>query len=531
MNDLVLRIRLEAMERNLRQVKALVDVVRKNTNSVRELYRLLDHPAAPAKVDLRRAEMAVSNIAKLLNYQDIADLVDAYGFATVVGDAEKSLANLNATHAKLKALVEDLLVNVKETDVLLSREPVRNLFGVGAADELLTETVKLQRDLRANKTTGGSAPIDPWVRYRELFGEHHQVDLFQEYVDVAAGLSLRGTGMDEHFCAMADWLSDQWTAGVNLPYWFAIPARHGPSAMTSIIRLGFPEWTIWALPLVAHEFGKILVDEDVEFRDQAADLAADVVQLESGSEPPPTPEAAALVHDAPSATVAREREVALRIRIYLADAFATYVMGPAYACACLLLRLDPANSAQPALDLVRATVVIKMLEKIDPGLQSHLSAIVGTLRTSWDAAVAAQLGTVEPSTHRQDLASSIVDRVVAVLELIEERTEIPIKFDDAAWDAATGQAEEYFGTLGDMTRAPLDGTAAKQLSIDFDGVTLPHVLNAAWHWRLEHLDSKMADAIAKRVREDIWPHLKPPVRGGTGSWKQPTGGIPPLPGR
>jgi hypothetical protein len=41
----------------------------------------------------------------------------------------------------------------------------------------------------------------------------------------------------------------------------------------------------------------------------------------------------------------------------------------------------------------------------------------------------------------------------------------------------------------------------------------------------------MADAIAKRVREDIWPHLKPPVRGGTGSWKQPTGGIPPLPGR
>lgn len=503
MNDLFLRIRLEALERNVRQVRALVAVVRRNSRSVRELHKLLESPGAPATLNLRRVQMAVDSIANLSRYDDIADMLRDYGVPAFLQNAQEGLKALEATLAAAKGRTEELLVNVKETDILLNREQVKSLFGVGTADRLLTSTLKLQKELRKGASDGaaGASP-EAWARYRELVGDQDQFSVFQEYVDIAAGLSLRGTGMDEHFCAMADWLSDHWNSVVSLPYWFAIPARQDPKAKPSIIRLGFPEWTIWALPLFAHEFGRILVDEYAEFQELVDDLAGQI----SGEQRPQ------LNDDA----LERERQArAARIRTYLADAFATYVMGPAYACACLLLKLDPAEVGQPlqdqGWDRVRAEVVLATLDKSDPGVQSNLSGIIATLRDSWTAALE-QLGPTESDDRETSLVGPVVNQAVAALELIEEQNETSIRFDDDAWAEAGRQAKTYFRDLVPGAEPPDadPGTSTEPPTFEVDGVTLPELLNAAWRQRLKYPDPKVADAIATRVRESIWPYLKPP---------------------
>jgi uncharacterized protein YbdZ (MbtH family) len=507
MNDLFLRIRLEALERNVRQVKALVAVVRRNNRSVRDLHKLLEPPGAPVTVSLRRVQMAVRSIANLFEYPDVVDMLGAYGVPDPLKSAQEGLKALDTNLAKAQKLTEQLLVNVKETDILLNREQVKRLFGVGTADKLLTGTLRLRKELRERDGDGAAeASPEAWARYRELVGDQDQFSLFQEYVDIAAGLSLRGTGMDEHFCAMADWLSDHWTSVVSLPHWFAIPARQDPTAKESIIRLEFPEWTIWALPLVAHEFGRILVDEYPEFRELTEDLAGQIA-----SEPQPD-----LNEDA----VERERQAqAARIRTYLADVFATYVMGPAYACACLLLKLDPTEVGQPmrdrGWDLMRAQVVLATLDKINPGLQSNLTGIIATLRDSWKAALT-QLGSAQSDDREMTLIEPAVNRAVAALELIEEQNETPIGFDDDAWAEAGRQAETYFGDLVPGAEPPPvtdPATSTEQPTFKLDAVTLPEVLNAAWSQRLMYPDPKMADAIASRVRERIWPYLKPPSVG------------------
>jgi hypothetical protein len=493
MNDLFLRIRLEALERNVRQVKALVAVVRKNNHSVRELHKLLEPPGAPATVRLRRVQMAVDSIAKLLEYPDIADLLRVYGVPETLKNAQEGLKELEATLTAARKRTEELVVNVKETDVLLNREQVKGLFGIGTANTLLTNTLKLQRDLREGDARGTTeAPPQAWARYRELVGDRDQFGVFQEYVDIAAGLSLRRTGMDEHFCAMADWLSDHWTPVVSLSYWFAIPARQDPSAKPSIIRLEFPEWTIWAVPLFAHEFGRMLVDESPEFQQLVNEL---VNQIPGDPQPD-------------------------RIRISIADVFGTYVMGPAYACASLLLKLDPAEISQPmqehGCDRLRAQIVLATLDKVNPGVQSNLADIIDTLRDSWTTALT-QLGPMQSDAGEMTLVELVVNHTVAALELIEEQNDTSIKFDDGAWAEAQTQAETYFGDLvsGAGPRSQTDpAVSTEESAFELDGVTLPEVLNAAWSRRLDNPDPNMADAIATRVRERIWPHLKPPSAGG-----------------
>src|SRR5262249_24331011 len=147
--------------------------------------------------------------------------------------------------------VKQLLRSVKETDALLNRESIQDFF-VDTARSLLIDAVVLQEQLpgRGRGNPPQAATTTHWERFRALVGDRQRLIVFQEYVDVAGGLSLRGNGMDEQFCAMADWLSEHWNRVIGLPYWFSIPARDEARLMTHIIiPVGFPEWTVWAVPL------------------------------------------------------------------------------------------------------------------------------------------------------------------------------------------------------------------------------------------------------------------------------------------
>ncbi|MCW2701730.1 MAG: hypothetical protein JWQ45_3265 [Blastococcus sp.] len=496
MGDLFLRIRIEALERNLRDVRQLVNVVGARSDSIRRLNSLLVAPGANATLNLRRAKSAVDAISRLNDYPDIADLFSDYGLSEHLATAARSLTNLEQTLQEAQQETRKLVADIRETDALLNREHVKTIFNAGPALNLLTQTIQLRTALGTDEAAApaavdGDAAAPAWAKYRELVGGPDQLSLFQQYVDVAAGLSLRGMGMDEHFCAMADWLSDYWTTVVDLPYMFAIPARTEPSTIPSIIRLGFPEWTIWALPLFAHEFGRILVEKDAELQALAERLAA-----------APSAVPKQLGPDAGAAETARRAREA-RIRTYLADAFATYVMGPAYACACLLLKLDPLSvgrAEDQAWDLVRAEVVVGTLRHMAPKLQGNLTDTIDKLQLSWNDAVA-HLAPPAVSEGERRLVEPVVSSLVQALEVIELRNQTHIRFDDNAFADAKRRAVGFFPD------PPAEGADP-----DLEAVTMVQVLNAAWYRRLQRPDS--APDIARQVRDHIWPRLKPPTRGG-----------------
>jgi uncharacterized protein YbdZ (MbtH family) len=513
MSDVFLRIRLEALELNLREVTALATAVGARSGSIRQLQALLVSPGARVGVELRRAQMAIDNIDALQKFPDFSDLLREYDLVHSLETARASLTALEGELAKVREHMQRVLVNVKETDALLSRDHVKGLFSDDSVTRLISSSTRLRLELKRNAgTTGAEASPQAWESFRVLLGDQEQFDLFQQYVDVAAGLSLRGMGMDEHFCAMADWLADYWApAMVNLPIMFAIPARREATAIPSIIRLGFPEWTIWALPLFAHEFGRMLVLFDEDLQDVPGELAA-TLREDATKEP--------VDAEAPEATL--EARVA-RIGTYMADVFATYVMGPAYACACLLLKLDPTavghGQQKEGWDLVRAHVVLETLERLSPGVQANVAETVTTLRESWTAAV--NHLAPQPADGGRAFVRELVTRVVNLLELVEERNQTRIKFDDDAFETSRQWAEEYFADLphpgepqpvsGDRRPAEdaAGATSVPSAERDLTGVTLTQVLNAAWYRRLQQPES--AKAIATCVREHIWPRLTPPA--------------------
>lgn len=523
MTDLLLRIRLEALQQNLRQVTNLIDLIQDNGNSVRTLHRLLDGPAAPIKTGLIRADIASATLRGLLkNNDDLVAALHAYPEALQqLRGIPDDLATVRKELDAARREVRQLLGSVEETDALLKRENIREIFGA-TARSLLMDAAQLQEQLPGPELGNPpqAATTTHWDRFRALVGDRDQLSVFQEYVDVAGGLSLRGNGMDEQFCAMADWLSEHWARVIGLPYWFSIPARDEARLMTHIIiPVGFPEWTIWAVPLFAHEVGCIFVDRTLQSFTiaQAKALSADKASTSAG------------------ATKARSRGPGrkcidarqARIRAYLADAFATYVMGPAYACASLLLKLDPSGAGlddqERGWDHVRARVILDTLKRIRPEVDPEMADIIATLEESWRVA-SERFGPAESTGNDPALVEPVITQAIETLRRLEQVRDEPIGFDDHAWGRAKRHADQVFANLhdpGNVTGAETAGGTPPSEQASGD-ISLPLVLNAAWYQRVARPDPRTTAAIARQVREEIWPNLRnQEVSGRSGSIGKP----------
>lgn len=150
-----------------------------------------------------------------------------------------------------------------------------------------------------------------WEAYERLLRLEVR-PLFVEYVDFIGGLTVRDTALDDGVCEMTDTLLRSFLDLTKNA--LSVPSRQAAisSAMNSVIKLGFPEWTAWAVPLVAHEVGLSVADD--RNNEKVQDFLTDHVG--AGRSPG-------------------------EVRHLFADAFATLMMGPAYACAAILLRFQP----------------------------------------------------------------------------------------------------------------------------------------------------------------------------------------------
>jgi len=280
--------------------------------------------------------------------------------------------------------------------------------------------------------------------------------VFRECLAFLEGALVRKAGFDDGLCEIADALLDEINRRAD-SRWdrFTIVADGEFFAdMAEIIRLRFPESSIWSLPVAAHEFGHFLGP-------------ALEVHTADGRSRHPFQE-----------LLERARQQDARAGSFLhehfADVFATYAVGPAYPFACILLRFDPTmahrDGSQHPSNAKRAYLILKVLEKMDAGngVVRQFRDIIEQLRTAWDRMLVAA---AQPS----DLDPQVVLALDALLDELWMllNSYLPPKLRYAGWLRAQQLAEEL---------AP-----GKQAAPKFQaGDKLVDAINAAWLCRFRH---------------------------------------------
>jgi hypothetical protein len=198
--------------------------------------------------------------------------------------------------------------------------------------------------------------------------EDHARRLQREALEVLGGVLIRRhpRGIDREparltqvpspprVCELADRMllaySDR--TGVNWSGWTLLGTAPYLALETEVIRVPFPDWSLWHLPFLAHEFGHLVARGTPQLRQYASQESARLcAPLEN--------EAATEL----ASTIPQHLEE------FFADIFGTFTLGPAYVCAAVLAQFDPANPSQlrgdhpPHDDRVRA--ILRALALMD----------------------------------------------------------------------------------------------------------------------------------------------------------------------
>lgn len=360
------------------------------------------------------------------------------------------------------------LAQLRATIVLDDR--VANENSLESACESLRAKVDELREQASAENLDGAQLRTLWRDYEKLLDAEGR-PLFGEYVDFLGGLTMRDTELDDGVCGMTDALLSGFKTITR--HYLPIPARQAAlsNALESVVKLGFPEWSVWGVPLVAHEVGLALA------------LARDLNQ--------PGPIAELL--DQWTNYASRERLAEL-----FADIFAAYTVGPAYGCAVLLLRLHPHHDERPrddeARDVDRAKLLLETLkEGGDPG--TGFRETVDRLKKMWNDSVITLAGPGQAAKAKEAVGpldeNGWMDQYLeAVLGLLDRR-EVIERFGEQQW----ARALEDWG--GELDRAgTMHDSAADVLA----------VLNLAWAKRLE-LPAGAAD-LDERV-QGLWGAHQP----------------------
>lgn len=317
-------------------------------------------------------------------------------------------------------------------------------------------------------------------------------DFFAEYVDLLRGVALRNAGFREQdnqlgdIFLIADQLPRLW-GRVGGWAWqsLAVPSYEelNGKSQAMMLRLGFPEWTLWALPSVQNEFAHVYVSR---------------------------------------ATLAPPNVVSPYDDTLLADALATVVTGPAYACATLLLRLDPAavNDASPVVALRSATIVGTLQRAAAAAGSGPLAMLTERLRSEWRDAVAIADG--DPAIFDQ----AMNDPAVEIAAQRAQVTALGRSADGAPHVPAWAEKWATIGTWAELLRGD------KAADIVLDGVNqsggdrpiaLAFLLDAAWLARVgptaardapeQDLD-KIAQGTIRRMLEITQGSSGAPQAGG-----------------
>jgi len=367
-----------------------------------------------------------------------------------------------------------------ERDLRLLRELKRDWSG-RFKNVRLAESLWLDLD----ETIGGAAraiaknipdirsmndPQAAWAAYAELCEKTQP--LFRESFELIGGLAFRDMDLDVRICSVADELIQKCALYTGVSPALTVPGYQETMSRTMgrIIRVRFPEWTIWTLPLTAYEYGKVVLEKEedrfTKYRDEVARLPVLV-------------------------GMAVENQSMASVSDLVAEAFATYVMGPAYVCSSIYLRLNPAlaykgSGRSPSPDLrqrVSMAVLMRMNRETDAqeGMRPY-GDIIARLQETWRAMVASASPARPEAPQVQDAdIESFVDIVWNTTFKAFYRAARYSHAEDG-WKAALRWSGGWQQQLKENLRRNLEAES------DSDEDRLIDVLNAAWHCRLYYPD-------------------------------------------
>lgn len=447
MGDLVLRTRIDTAHRNLERVSALEHVVARGQRAFADLGGSVDDMVNKTKDTLKRLGDVSNDVNELADAGPTFPDFDGPG---LVQEIRKIATSLTQAAKQLRDARDELIGGLSDAKknriALLQAQPQFNDLGM--------------LSIRASELAGRLAKLDKGSYWATLAGQRplrEECDrLFDEYVELLRGMALREVGYGDndvdigHVFAIADQMPRLW-APVRGWAWssLALPSRMEQNALTSsgVLRIGFPEWTIWALPLVQHDFGRMFVNRCVPSADDEG---------------------------------------------LLADACATIVTGPAYACAALLLRLDPqqVKAGVPETETLRSATIIQALSEVTSrGTDQVLIELTKRLKHEWRDAISAAGS--QPELFDQAIGSPAVETAVKrASELLTDTSTV----EDAgppwatSWASVTTMARHLRTDEAAKIKLPTPGDSGKR------PVVITFLLNAAWFARIGSVPEEEASA-------------------------------------
>jgi hypothetical protein len=301
--------------------------------------------------------------------------------------------------------------------------------------------------------------------------------LFAESLAFLQGALVRTAGLDGGICQIADDLMEELRQRTDISWSrLTIPGEAALfGQLAEIIRVPFPEFTIWSLPLTGHEFGHLVAQELRVLDGDAYTFPFRELVDRAG----------------PGGQTERF------LQEYFADIFATYVHGPAYLCLAVVLRFDPVTAHVDGRDhpsgMRRVGVMLAVLELMDGGaalpLYGSVREAIGRL---WERGLEAT-GRSARRAAALDPASVEYGWTTRIHELLESELS-QARYD--GWLRAQRLAQEF---------RPYDDPPTAQ-----EDDTLADVLNAVWLWRLQRGDqagdvyeAQRVDEIARQLCQDI----------------------------
>jgi hypothetical protein len=369
--------------------------------------------------------------------------------------------------------IELLTANLGRCRDALSTRDVRAMLPGKVREMFIGELAEHERSLAdLLGQVGTSRRVE--LLWEALEGQRHDVEpRMAEALALLAGALVRRAGLDLGLCQIADALLDEFStatflAGERLTI---LAPQESYAQRTQVIHLRFPELTVWALALAAHEFGHLVAQDLLELRPDGSYEQLVATEI-----------------NASEFSVAHAREL-------FADVFATYVLGPAYPATAMLLRFNPADAGAPdersthPSDLKRAHVMIHALRSLSAMHAGHrpYDQVASMIEGAWHDAVRAAGG-----------ESLVVPDVAGDLDYLVDHVFLPLLRAKLAaaryrtWPAANGLARAW-------------GTGAPAGA----GLRCADVLNAAWIGRLTRgrdrgeIDAIGADAFELLTRMAI----------------------------
>jgi hypothetical protein len=386
---------------------------------------------------------------------------------------------------------------------------------LGRVKEIRRKLVKAERN--GNRSAAEQYMKEAWQDYAKAHEQSQEV--FREWLDVIGGITLRAKRLDGSLCHMADELIRRFaTASGGIRPCLTIPAPEETLAKTlgRVIRLRFPEWSMWTLPVIAHEYARVVVDEVDELHEYIEDKAtewveqdgriqqlaeevqrlAESIENQDGTGEQEQERHQETVERYQKELDGRKERYKTHLLEFLADSFATYTIGPAYASAVILLRFDPSvayhEDGKHTAYAKRACVILAMLGRMDrmAGFPSPYREVAEHVSNEWQGmlARAKPSGTLEAEVRQQleDLVEGIWDMLYSAFG----REPLYPHAGETGWQIAQQWSADWREQL--EQRTALSTWEVSPTS------KLHDVLNAAWLCRLApEVDADRAREIAE----------------------------------